>query len=132
MAVLLSIKPKYTQKIFSGEKKFEFRKQKPKLPFTRVFIYESSPSQTIVGWFNVSRIHSGTPDEIWNKCKQFSGIDEEKYFEYSQGRRVIFAFEIGQIFQFDAPIDPFRHFSDFKPPQNFSYFNDSETLQKFL
>lgn len=125
MKVLLSIKPKYSEKIFSGEKRFEFRKQKPKRVVDKIFIYESRPSQNIVGWFSIKRIHSGHPEEIWMKCKSSSGLDEKSFFNYCNGSKIIYAYEIDEIFQFDEPINPFKIVSDFKPPQSFKYLDDS-------
>ena len=121
MEILLSIKPKYSEKIFSGEKRYEFRKQKPRRFVNRVFIYESSPSKVIVGWFSVKRIHSGSPEEIWERCKDFSGIDKKNYISYCNGAKIIHALEINEIFKFDDPIDPCETIPDFKPPQSFRY-----------
>ncbi|GAG70098.1 unnamed protein product [marine sediment metagenome] len=125
MKVLLSVKPEYTEKIFSGEKKYEFRKQKPRLVIERIFIYECSPSKSIVGWFTVKRILSGSPERIWEKCKNSSGIKKKEYFTYCNGKRVIYALEIDRFLQFETPINPFEIRSDFKPPQNFSYLDCS-------
>jgi len=125
MNVLLSIKPEYTERIFSGEKKFEFRKQKPKQIIERVVIYECHPSKTIVGWFSVKRIIAGSPKEIWEICKNSSGIEKEDYFNYCNGKKIIYALQIDRTFHFDIPINPFEIDSDFNPPQNFSYLNHS-------
>lgn len=129
MKILLSIKPEYTEKIFSGAKKYEFRKQKPRLVIERVFIYECHPSKNIVGWFSVKRVLSGSPKKIWEKCKNLSGIERKEYFTYCNGKRVIYAFEIDETFQFDNPIDPFEIISDFKPPQNFTYLDGSKIFK---
>lgn len=125
MNILLSIKPEYTQKIFSGEKKYEFRKQRPISIIERVLIYESAPSKNIVGWFTVKRILSGSPKYIWEKCKNSGGIERKKYFAYCNGREVIYALEIDIILRFLTPINPFEICSDFRPPQNFSYLDSS-------
>jgi len=129
MSVLLSVKPVYSKKIFSGEKKYEFRKQKPKFLTDMVFVYESSPTRGIVGEFRVKRIHSGTPKRIWQKCKEASGIDERAYLNYCNGTKIIHAFEIDEAFRFESPIDPFAVFPDFKPPQSFSYFKNSSLFK---
>lgn len=121
----MSIKPKYSEKIFSGEKKYEFRKQRPKRVINRIFIYECDPSKNIVGWFSVKQIHSGSPEEIWRKCKSLGGIEKKNYLNYCNGRKIIYAFEIKETFQFDEPIDPFESISDFKPPQSFTYLDGS-------
>lgn len=125
MKILLSIKPEYTKKIFSGEKKYEFRKQKPKQKIEKVIIYECHPSKKIVGWFSVKKIISGSPKEIWEKCKDSGGIEEEGYFNYCNGKKIIYSFQIDRTFQFDTPINPFEIDSDFNPPQNFLYLNHS-------
>lgn len=129
MIVLLSIKPEYTEKIFSGEKRYEFRKQKPKRVIERIFIYECHPSKNIVGWFSIKRVLSGSPKEIWDKCKNQSGMEKERYFSYCNGKRVIHAFEIDDSLQFDNPIDPFKSISNFKPPQNFTYLGEPMILK---
>ena len=91
MNVLLSIKPEYSKRIFSGKKKYEFRKIKPKFMVDMVFVYESSPTQRIVGGFSVKRIHSGSPDEIWQKCQESSGIEKKMYQNYCNGTEIIHA-----------------------------------------
>jgi predicted transcriptional regulator len=128
----LSIKPKYSRKILSGEKKYEFRKQRPKRVIDRVFIYESSPSKSIVGCFSVRRIHSGSPEEIWRKCKERSGMGRNNYLTYCNGTKIIHALEIKKTLRFDSPINPFKILSDFKPPQSYLYLDGStifETLE---
>ena len=136
MDILLSIKPEYTKKIFSGEKKYEFRRQRPNSIIEMALIYESrAPSKNIVGWFTVKRILSGSPKEIWEKCKNSGGIERKKYFAYCNGRKVIYALEIDSILQFKTPINPFDICSDFRPPQNFSYLDRSpifNTIKMFL
>lgn len=122
--ILLSIKPEYAKKIFSGEKKYEFRKQTPKQKIEWVLVYESHPSKKIVGWFSVRGIISGSPKEIWVKCKDSSGVEMEEYFKYCNGKRIIYALQIDKTLQFDIPINPFETDPDFKPPQNFSYLNN--------
>lgn len=125
MNILLSIKPEYTQKIFSGEKKYEFRKQRPVSTIDRVFIYECAPSKNIVGWFTVKKIISGSPKDIWDRCKNSGGIERKEYFAYCNGKNIIYALEIDSIFQFGSPINPFEISSDFRAPQNFSYLDRS-------
>jgi predicted transcriptional regulator len=129
MKVLLSIKPEYSRKIFAGEKKYEFRKRKPRGAVELIFVYESSPTRCVVGGFSVRRIHSGAPDRIWQKCRESSGIEKKTYEEYCNGNKVIHAIEIDKIFRFPNPINPFEINSDFKPPQDFSYFKHTSMFK---
>jgi predicted transcriptional regulator len=130
MQVLLSVKPEYSKKIFSGEKKYEFRKRKPKFMISTVIVYESSPTRSIVGGFSVKRIHSDSPDRIWQKCRESSGIEKSNYLNYCNGAKLIHAIEIDEVFKFKNPIDPSEMIPDFKPPQNFSYLKSSSIFEK--
>jgi predicted transcriptional regulator len=125
MKVLLSIKPEYSQRIFSGEKKYEFRRRRPKSTVDMVIVYESSPIRNIVGGFTVKRIHSGSPEAIWEKCKDSSGIAKEDYLDYCSGLSVIYAYEVEEIFKLKQPMNPFKVMADFKPPQSFRYLEGS-------
>jgi predicted transcriptional regulator len=124
MDVLLSVRPEYTEKLFSGEKLYEFRKRKPKEIIGRVLIYESRRSRKILGWFSVRTIHSGSPGDIWERCKDHSGIEKKRYLSYCNGNKVIHALEIDHIFRFNPPRNPFDMIPDFKPPQDFVYLPD--------
>ena len=125
MEILLSIKPKFSNKILSGEKKYEFRKRKPKQTSNKVYIYESNPTKQIVGWFIYNRILTGSPIEIWEKCRHLGGIERESFFQYCNGNHIIHAFEIKTSFRFELPINPYQLIHGFSPPQDFQYFNDT-------
>ncbi len=128
MKILLSIKPEFSNKIFDGDKLFEFRKQVPKKRFDKVLVYESSPTQHIVGWFRVGRIIKGHPDDVWQTCKQDGGIDKNRYYQYCKGNQQIYAFEIMETHRFASPINPFKLVDNFTPPQNFAYLETSSCL----
>ena len=130
MNILLPIKPKYAKKIISKEKKYEFRKQKPKLEIKKVFIYEGTPSKKIIGYFTIKNILSGSPEDIWNICKNSAGIDKKEYFAYCADKEFIYAIYIDRVFKFEKAIDPFETFPDFKPPQNFLYLDDNSIILK--
>jgi type I restriction enzyme S subunit len=119
--IILSIKPKYAEKILTGEKKVEFRKQIPKQKFSWVYIYASSPNKKIVGRFKVKNEIKGSPEEVWEKCGSSGGIEQENYFLYCNGNKIIYGLEVAEIKRIDPPIDPYLKNSNFKPPQNFAY-----------
>ena len=125
MKILLSIKPEFVARIFNGEKRVEFRKQVPRKHFDKVFIYESSPTQNIVGWFSVSRIAKGHPDQIWESCRDIGGIEKNSYYKYCNGNARIYAFEINEVHRFAEPINPYAIDPSFTPPQNFAYLDSS-------
>jgi predicted transcriptional regulator len=56
MKVLLSVKPEFANKIFSGVKKYEYRRAIFKNNVNRVIVYASSPVQKLIGEFEIESI----------------------------------------------------------------------------
>lgn len=125
MAILMSIKPEYVNRIFFGCKKFEYRKRIPKLPMDRVYVYSSYPVKKIVGYFDVDYVLCGTPEEIWKETCKFSGIEALTYRDYFFESKTGYAIHISRTKLFDKPIDPYVECRGFKAPQSFMYFNGS-------
>lgn len=121
MDILLSIKPKYVEKIINNDKKFEFRKAVPQKHFARVFIYSSAPEKKIVGMFTAKNILVGTPEDIWNKTKHKAGIGHNDYNIYFSDKKLAYALEIDNLILFKTPIIPSDIWTDFKAPQSFCY-----------
>ena len=94
-AVLMSIKPEFAHRIFEGVKKFEFRKQVFKdTSVKKVIVYSSSPEQKVIGEFEIEKILSGAPNEIWKQTKKYSGISQEFYDVYFDGRDIAYAIKV--------------------------------------
>ncbi|MFX1535996.1 MAG: ASCH domain-containing protein [Promethearchaeota archaeon] len=119
--IIMSIKPRFAEMILQGTKTFELRKNKPRKKVDTVFIYSTSPVKKIVGKFKVVQIISGTPEEVWEKCKKLGGIERGAFFSYFKGCKIAHAFEIRDAKRFDPPINPFSN-PEFKAPQNFAYW----------
>lgn len=123
MKVLLSIKPEYADKIFSGEKKFEFRKRIFKnIEVKTVVVYSTMPVGRIIGEFSIEKIHEDSPDSIWDKTKIFAGIDESFFNQYYDGRDLAFAIEVGKAKLYKKSIDPKKKYENFTAPQSFMYW----------
>lgn len=125
MNLLLSIKPKYVEKIIDGTKKYEFRKvgfRDRDIDF--VYIYASSPIKKIVGKFEVKEIIEGEPPALWEELKDYSGIDEEEFFSYFRGKSRGLAIGIDNLDIFKKPLDPNAHLQNFTPPQSFKYIEE--------
>lgn len=122
MKVLLSIKSEFVEKIFSGEKLFEYRKSIFKREdVTSVVIYATKPVGKIVGEFKIKKIHIGSPEVIWQKTHYASGTAERFYFDYFKGKAQAYAIEIGELVKYDEPINPETMFGKFNAPQSFCY-----------
>lgn len=122
MSVLLSIKPKYVEKILAREKAYEFRRA----IFTRrdvrhVVIYASSPVQKIVAFFEIGAILEDVPHRLWNRCKEKAGITGDEFHQYFAGKETGFAIEIKNLQRYLPPLDPRDVFEEFHAPQSFRY-----------
>jgi len=121
MKVLLSIKPEFAFKIFDGTKKFEFRKVIFKNPNIKtVVVYASSPVQQVIGEFEIADILSYNPSEVWRQTKEYSGISEDRFFEYFADRKIAHAIKIKNPKKYKQPLSLQDNFNVF-PPQSYVY-----------
>ena len=121
MKVLLSIKPEFAFKIFDGTKKFEFRKVIFKNPNIKtVVVYASSPVQQVIGEFEIADILSYNPSEVWRQTKEYSGISENRFFEYFADRKIAHAIKIKNPKKYKQPLSLQDNFNVF-PPQSYVY-----------
>jgi len=122
-AVLLSIKPEFSRKIFEGSKKYEFRKLVFKdSSVKRVIVYSSAPEKKVVGEFEIDSILEGSPDVIWEQTKRESGITKEFYDTYFHGRDKAYAIKVASVKRYKSP----KSLADFGhrlAPQSFAYVN---------
>lgn len=124
--VLISIKPKYVNEIRQGNKKVEYRKKIFKQPVNNIYIYSSSPQQKIIGYFKYQGYYEGTPKEIWEKTKEFSGIAEKDYFKYFEGKEKAYAIIINKVVEFKEYISPKAENALFIAPQSYRYIGEKE------
>jgi len=127
MDVLLSVKPKFVEKIITGTKKYEFRKKIfNQNKINRIYIYSSSPEKRIVGSFKMGSILKDRPDKLWETVKNQSGIDYQTYYDYFDGKKEAYAIEIDDLEIFDIPIDPREKNPDFIAPQSYQYVKNMQ------
>ena len=117
---VFAIKPKYVEKIFSGEKRFEFRTTICKKQINKMIIYETSPTSKIVGEVFVSKILKDTPENIWSQTKEYAGINYDSFMEYFKNRKTAFAYSLEKPFKYDNP-KPLSDYNIQSAPQSYIY-----------
>ena len=136
MAVILSIKPIYVEEIRRGNKKYEFRKVNYQTgpESSQVFIYETKPTNLIVGYFEIRDHFIDSPQNLWNLFSKYSGIDKVSFFQYYKNSEKGVALKFKNTKFFAKPIDPFKEIRNFSPPQSFRYLKQEEfaVLLKYL
>jgi len=128
--VILSIKPKYSQAIISGIKKVEFRKKIFKRPVDKVYIYSSSPSKKLIGFFTFIEVVEENPTVLWNKFQDVGGIDKADFFDYFKGSEKGYAIVIETVEKFKKGIDPIDFFENFCAPQSYIYIDEDLKTKK--
>jgi predicted transcriptional regulator len=120
--VLLSIKPEFVEKIFTGEKKFEYRKVIFKSnKINKVVMYASSPVKKVVGEFEIGDILHTTKKELWESTQDKSGITKEFFDEYFSNRELAYAIEIKETEQYKEPKSLKEDYNISNAPQSFQY-----------
>lgn len=128
MKVLLSIKPEFAERIFEGSKKYEFRKALFKnSDIKTIVVYASSPTQRVIGEFEIETIISDSPEKLWKKTKRFAGIDEDFFYEYFADRETGFAIKIKKTKKYKESLCLREHFN-LTPPQSFLYLRNENLL----
>jgi predicted transcriptional regulator len=118
----LSIKPKYAEAIFRGEKRFEFRRAIFRRPVAVVVVYTTSPVSRVVGEFEIEAIITDTVEGLWKRTKHRAGIDKELFFSYFAGREIGHAIVIGSVRRYSRSLDLSSNFG-IRAPQSFAYLN---------
>lgn len=123
--LLLSIRPKYAEKIYSGEKTVELRRTRPSVAADDlVLVYTSSPRCALTGAFLAEGVESGTPAQMWKKFGTRAGISREAYESYYAGAETAFVIGIKRSWTFDRPVtlrELRRKMKGFQPPQIYRY-----------
>lgn len=140
MNIILSIKPKWAELIYSGKKTIEWRKNLPKRkiigePIEKVLLYETAPVKMITGFFEFGGcdeliirddpqkiykdIHPAAKELISAGC-----VPLEDLKKYQGDRFSLFGWRIKNPTKFDEHW-PLCYVDLKSPPQSWSYVKDS-------
>lgn len=126
-AILLSIKPKYSDLILSGEKRVEFRRTWASEEVGLIAVYASSPVQRIVALVSVDEVVWASPTRLWGHCTSRGGaLTRRELNEYFNGKGQGCAVLLGAVRKLKQPLDPHVVFKEFSAPQSFRYLTGAE------
>lgn len=118
--ILLSIKPEYSDRIFAGTKKYEFRRHVASETVEKIIVYSSAPVKKVIGEVAVVDVLSMKKSPLWETTKKHAGISREKFREYFKDVSCAYAYVLGESTVYAEP----KELSDFgieKAPQSFVY-----------
>lgn len=129
-AVLMSIKPQYSELIFSGRKTVELRRVCPKMEAGDVvLVYASGPRMALVGGFEVGGIVTATPDAMFRNWGKAAGVTREAFDCYFAGSSTAYGICIARAWSFrkEAGLKALRDkLKGFHPPQSYRYLRSRE------
>ncbi|OTN84000.1 hypothetical protein A5819_003554 [Enterococcus sp. 7E2_DIV0204] len=121
MKVLLSIKPEFVEKIIAGTKRFEYRSRMFKNKnVSSVIIYSTVPVGKVIGEFTIEDIIEDTPEKLWQRTKEYSGITESFFKGYFSGKEKGYAIQIKNFLEYERPLD-LKEIGVGAAPQSFKY-----------
>jgi len=85
-------------------------------------VYSSSPEQKVIGEFEIETILNGTPDKIWIQTRLYSGISQEFFKSYFEGRDKAYAIKVASAKRYSKH----KSLADYNihtAPQSFAYVN---------
>lgn len=128
--LLLSIRPQYAEKIFTGKKTVELRKVRPSVQEgDLVLVYVSSPVKALCGSFIVDRVVSKSPAKLWEQVRLSAGISKAEFEAYYEGRELGFGIFLKAATSVSEPISLTnlrKTWANFHPPQSYRYLSDHE------
>ena len=128
-AALMAIRPSYAQAILDGRKRVEFRKRPLSQDIETVLIYETAPTQRIVGSFRVGRTAVMDPAAAWALYNRRGCITKKDFEDYYLNSKRAVALEVVAPTRFIVPL----LLSALRPrpaiPQSFLYV-DSHVLEQ--
>lgn len=121
--VVISIKPRFADLIFGGQKTVELRKSSARLqPGTRAVIYATSPRRAVVGEAVIGGRHQLPIDRLWERFGPRAAISESEFRDYYGDAAEGVAFDLIEVRRYREPVtlkELRRLGGGFQPPQSY-------------
>jgi len=126
--LLLSLHPRFATALFSGEKRVELRRTRPRLvKGSKLLAYATAPTSSLMGTLVVENVLEGSPTKLWPLVKDICGISRAEFFKYFEGAKKAYGIMIEDAHALDEPISLYalrdgNH--SFRPPQCYHYVSE--------
>ena len=128
---VFSINPVYVERIYSGEKRYEFRKKCCKRAISRILIYETAPISKIVGEVAVLDIITADPAQLWETTQYAAGISKSAFDQYFRNKSEGVAYSLGSPVLYSSPI-LLQTIGISAPPQSYCYISQEIYEEKVV
>jgi predicted transcriptional regulator len=127
--IVMSVKPKYAERLLAGAKVIEIRKRfSKKWLGCKAILYASQPVSALVGEATINSITFGPPDEVWTRFESNIGCTRAEFEAYAASRDELCAIEMTNVLPYLAPV-PLDQISSLlrqhlTPPQSYCEVKD--------
>lgn len=122
--IVISIQPRWSRLIRSGDKTIELRRRFPRLPAgSLAYLYESSPTCSLTSLLRIGKVHELPVNELWRVHGSASCVDKSHFIEYFDSLRAGYAVEIAECLALPKVLSlrDLRSKFAFTAPQSWAY-----------
>lgn len=123
--VVLSIRPRYAERIFDGTKTVELRRRfSEAVPSGALAcIYSTTPTKAMTGAATIEDVQRLSIATLWRRHKEAAAIKRADFDAYFEGVDSGYAILLSSAREFERaiPLTELRSLCDFEPPQSYLY-----------
>jgi predicted transcriptional regulator len=127
---LLSVRPRFAEALLDGSKTVEIRRRRAHIASGSVcLLYASSPVRALVGAIHVQATDTDTPDALWRRWGDETGLERNEYDAYLVGSARPCAIVVGAATRFAGPVtlpELRRRQHAFVTPQSYRFLREDE------
>jgi predicted transcriptional regulator len=122
--LLLSLRPLFADRILTGTKTVELRRQRVATPpGIAVLLYATAPVMSVVATARVAAAHTGEPEQIWLHFRDELGLTATEFHDYVTGATRATALQLTHVQALPTHLSlaHLRAMRPFHPPQSYRY-----------
>lgn len=128
-AVLISIHPKYVNKILDGSKRVEFRRVWAAQKVSHLVIYSTSPDMKIVATVEIAEVFQGNQTNLWEAAKKYGGgLTRKELRAYFSGLSKGNALILDNVKPLTKPLALAELGNNIRAPQSYAYLTADQFL----
>jgi len=126
-AVLISIHPKYVNKILDGSKKVEFRRVWAVQKVTHLVIYSTSPEMKVMATVEIEGVRTESKSILWEIAKAYGGgLTRRELRDYFHGVSKGHALLLNRVKRLKKPLSLAEIIPGVRAPQSYLYLSDEQ------
>lgn len=128
-SVLISIHPKYVNKILDGSKRVEFRRVWATQKISHLVIYSTSPEMKVVATVEIADVLQESQRNLWEAAKKYGGgLTRKELRAYFSGLSKGYALVLDKVKPLVKPLTLAELGNGIRAPQSYAYLTTDQFL----